>query len=176
MKKLILIIALALSVSIARATPITGNLALAGVGTYTSTSFTFNGPAFVLVATGSLSPLLGLMITPHNFAYSTAPGEHIFTSPGVTLDVLTMLVVNNNSNFLNIKGTMELSQPGFDDTMYAYTMTATRPDGVSSYTLTAVPAAAIPEPVSLILVGTGLLVLALAKRRAAHGAYRNPKE
>jgi len=165
MRRIALILATVLTLAIARpsfATPITGTIAIAGADTYTSTGIHFTGPAMTLIATGNFLPLLGQSTTINNFNFASASGTTLFASvsPLITMDVLSLMVVTNSANFLNISGTADFSEPGFDTTLFDFTLTATRPDGVSSFTLTAAPLAPIPEPTPLILMAIGLCSLA----------------
>ena len=152
---------LALAVALpAAATPITGNVAIAGASTYTLSGIHFDSPAFVLIGTGNFLPDIGTMFPINNFTFATVPGTTLFsTGSGISMEILSLTVVQNSANFLNAKGTADMLQAGFTTTLYGFTLTATRPDGVSSFTMTAVPAT-VPEPASLFFVATGLSGLA----------------
>lgn len=148
-----------------RAIPITGNLALAGLDTYTTSSVVFTSPAVVLTATGSLSIMPGTV--PVNFSnianFSNEPGQALFTwsNLGITVTMVidSLTVDTNNQNFLNIMGRATLTETGFDPTIYAYDFTSTRPDGTTSYTMD-ITNNIVSEPASLLLVATGLISLA----------------
>ena len=174
MKKFALALAVLLATRICGATSITGNVSLAMVVEhYNSTEIVFMNPAIVLPnSTGDFAPL---SLHPINIldtiVFTSASGMQMFAgiSPlDISMDILTLTVVNNSGNFLNIVGTANMEAPGFTNTFYDFTMTATRPDGVTSGTMTAIPAV-VPEPTSLFLVGTGLLFCAGATRRRSRG-------
>jgi|SRR5215469_11336306 len=178
MKKIALGIALALVLARpAHGTSITGNLAIAGATAYTSTGIQFSNPSVTLIATGNFLPLLTQTEMLNSFNFASAPGATLFTtvSPALAMNIQTLSVITNTGTFLNIAGTALFMEPGFDPTLYEFTLTATRPDGVSSYTLTAVPEATVvtSEPLTLFLVGSGLLCLAgvkLYRRQRLSGA------
>jgi hypothetical protein len=167
MKKLVLVVALVLCISrSAMSTPITGNVAIAGASTYTLSGIQFTGPAIVLIGTGNFLPLIGQFVhLEPQILFSNPTGTLFDVDPsGPSMDILTLQVVSNSANFLNVKGTANVSEVGFTTTLYDYTLTDTRPDGVSSFTLTAASTAPIPEPVNLIFLGTGVLLISLFYR------------
>ena len=172
MKRIALILALAAVALLpqgAGATSVTGRLAVAGLNTYNGTSITFEPPAEVLFADGSLgimdsAPAAIAMINVPNFA--TEPGNNLFTwtSGGDTVSMLvTSFIVEQNSPlFLNVLGRSIISETGFTPTPYAFSFSSTRPDGTTSYSMdVAMAPSAVPEPAPLFLVGTGLILTAL---------------
>lgn len=166
MKRLILAFTLALAVP-AWATNITGNLAIAGLDTFTNSSITFINPTTVLLATGSLSPMQSsTAVTMHNeSAFTAEQGTQLFTwtqaGVTVTMTVDSFVVNNDNAFFLNVLGKATLHETGFNDTPYNFSLASTRPDGTTSYTLDITQLAPVAEPSSLILLGTGLVSMYL---------------
>jgi hypothetical protein len=62
----------------ARATPITGEVAFGGIGTYTATGVTFH-PGMVFISDGSLGKMvMGSTVNVNNFDFGTAPGKLLF--------------------------------------------------------------------------------------------------
>jgi len=178
-KMMILAFTLALGASTAGATAISGNIAIAGADTYTGSGIHFNSPAVVLIGTGNFLPFVGTtfpIVGPsHQLNFGAAGGITLFSASGISMDLLTLNVISQSNMFLNIVGTANMVEAGFDTTLYDYTLTATRPDGVSSYTLTAAPPAPVAEIGTLILVGTALVIFALggfAHRRSQSKALK----
>jgi len=170
MKKLMIVLVALALISTARATPILGTVAIAGADTYTASGIHFNTPGIVLIGTGNFAPFIGqtfpIFPPSHQLRFGGAPGVELFSVGGISMNILTLTVVSQSNMFLNISGTANMVEPGFDITLYDYTLSATRPDGVSSFTLTAAPPVA--EIGTLFLTGTGLLVFAFgayARRR-----------
>lgn len=172
MRKLLALAALALSCGAAGATPIIGTVAVAGADTYTTNGIHFNGPGIVLIGTGNFASIVGMtfpIVAPsHQLNFGSATGVGVFTIGGITMNILTLQVVSQDNMFLNISGTANMSEAGFDTTLYDYTIAATRPDGVSSYTMTAAPPTPVVEIGTLFLVGTGMLMVVFLGRKI-HG-------
>lgn len=169
MKRLCFALTLALFALRAEATNITGNLAIAGLDTYTGSSITFHDPGTVLLATGSLNVMSPPTITPLNLinepTFLAEAGKELFswTQNGVTITMTTdtFIVNNDNAFFLNVLGKATLTETGFSPTPYNFSLASTRPDGTTSYTLDVTQIPAVGEPSSLVLLGTGLLSMAL---------------
>ena len=151
---------LLLCASVMSASPVTGNVAIAGASVYTQSGIQFPSDAFVLIGTGNFLPDVNTSFPMNGIVFSAPVGPVFTTGNDISMDLLTLLVVSNSANFLNIKGTATMTEPGFANALYDYTLTATSPDGVSSFTLTAIPAAAVPEPATLVLLSLGLFLLA----------------
>jgi len=173
---LTLVVALAPS---AWATSITGHVAVAGIDTYNATSVTFENPALVLAATDDLSVMLGnRMITLNNIAdFATEPSKTFFTwtNTGVTVDMViqSLTVQTNNAQFLTLFGTAMISETGFDPTLFDYTFSANRPDGISSFTVNVAPPSIVSEPATLFSLATGFLfiwgIVRIHKRKPTRG-------
>jgi hypothetical protein len=177
MKRFLALAALALASGAASATNITGNIALAGADTYTTSGIHFDGPGIVLIGTGNFATLIGdtfpVFPPSHQLVFAHGSGRVAFDIGGISMDLLTLNVMSENANFLNIIGTANMIEPGFTTTLYDYTLTATRPDGVSSYTMTAAPPAPVAEIGTLLMVGTAFFVFAIGglvrRRSLVHG-------
>ena len=175
MKRIVFTLAFALVTQVANADSVTGRLAVAGLNTYSSGSITFEPPATILFADGSLgvmnsAPGALTMINVPDFA--TAPGNNLFKwtngTDNVSMLIKTLSVEQSTSVFLNILGTSVVSQTGFDPTPYLFSFSSTRPDGTTSYSMDIVMApVVVPEPASLVLLGIALVLGALVFRKKA---------
>ena len=168
MKRICLALTLVLAAATANASPITGKMALGGINTFTPTSLTFVNPAVVLLATGDFTMFpVGTFVHINNAAsFAAEPGTELLdmTAGGttLTLTINSFTVESVTANFLNVLGTATLTETGKTATPYDFSLTSARPDGTTSFALdVAPPAPPVPEPTSLLLLGTGLLSLGL---------------
>jgi hypothetical protein len=155
----------------AMAASLTGQAAIAGIDTYNATGIMFVNPGLVFSSTDGLSALKGQFINLSSFSFSSATHTLMFDfkSGGAEVEftILSLTVMQNDPKFLNVVGTGILTDTGFDPTNYVFSLTSTTTATQTSYGFTLAPASAVPEPASLLLLGTGLLSLAgLLFRRA----------
>lgn len=162
------ILAMATALAIApsaSASPITGSIAIDGAtgstDSWNSTSISFTGAGEVQQATGTLSSLIGQTVVLTSFTFvpaSDASGVMLFdvASGAATFTMESVSVVSNSSTFLNLAGAGWLTETGYDNTWASFSLTSTN-TGTISYTI---DATTVPEPSSLLLLGTGLLGLA----------------
>jgi hypothetical protein len=155
------------------AAPINGTLNIEGLGNFSPTQITFAGPAAVLAGgtTGDFtsfapcvscvtmtSPLTFVPFTPGTIYNGTSGAVNTtFTiSSEITAPVVTATTLTVQDN-----GTATLS--GFDPTpgIWVFTMNQVSGKTVGSFSSTT----EVPEPLSLALLGTGLLGLGIARSR-----------
>jgi len=178
---------LVVSASVASATPITGSLAVAGVGP--SPSFTlvyangtsdpatgvdFTGTQVIGLATGTLAGFNGADATIESFSFDPSVISttlYVSTASGVDLSFVvdTFILDTDNTADTAMHGTGILSETGYSSTEYAWSFSTTSA-GLESFGLTSTGIAATPEPNSLMLLGTGLVSAAgmLFRRRSVN--------
>ncbi len=131
-----------------------------------------NGPFVVNSANGDFAFLNGLTGSIRDFTFS-GPGSgnfpnvpvNIFQSVGgVTFDLTTVVVTFQNSNSLILDGTGIFHRAGFLDTPGTFTFSANALGTTFSWS-SSQATNAVPEPASMLLLGTGLLGAAGAFRR-----------
>lgn len=137
----------------------------------TDAIFIGNGGAIIVTQgdIGSLSALIdfgdtGTMADIPSLSSFTPISGYLSLASGVSLDLNTITVNSQTGpapGFLNISGQGTLHAPGFDPTEAQVTWTGTSSDN-ESFVLAL--HTSVPEPISLALLGLGLVALAYGRR------------
>lgn len=171
--KLVMALALvSVPVSAAHADSITGLISVGGSATYTNSSITFTGLGSVFgTSTGSFAVFAGcdacVTYPVATFVYGPGfvAGLPIFNVVDHGLSaMLTVNSIDASSGLdafgaLQVRGTGILSETGYSPTAAIFSLSSQFGTGNASvsFSESAIPLAATPEPSSLLLLATGLL-------------------
>jgi hypothetical protein len=178
----LIVMAAALAVApIAMADPITGTLGIGGTDTFSATSISFTGNGTVLSGNGTFTGASG-PVTMTGFTFSDSNNVELFdvtSGTGApitfTIDGPVMSSISSTTGDLTLTGNGVLTEAGFTATDGTFNLTSstTTAGGLSSTTFSVTAGATgstgpvVPEPSSLVFLGTGLFALALFAFRKA---------
>jgi hypothetical protein len=165
---------------IALADSITGTLGIGGSDTFTTTSITFLGNGTVFSGNGTFTGASG-PATMTGFTFADSNGVELFDVTSGTGAPITFTIDGSvtatpmGSGSLMITGSGTLTEFGFTSTDGTFELTTgtTEAGGFSSTTFQVTAGATgpsgpvVPEPSSLVFLGTGLFALALFAFRKA---------
>ncbi len=163
---ILVVVGALLASPLAHSDPISGSIAIAGLhdASYTTTGITFNNNGMVM-AQGSNGTLAGVTgsVALTGFAFANAGGTELFSvnaliGPLVTFTIQGDIVESVVNGILTVTGSGILTQLGYTPTTGSFYLSMSGNGGTSALEITAFAA---PEPGSLLLLGTGLLALAL---------------
>jgi hypothetical protein len=116
--------------------------------------------AFITLGIGSI-----LDITfdgPGNTDFPSVPVTGFQSVDGITFDLIEITDVIANGDSLEVRGAGVFHLPGFDDTPGAFIFTGQESGGSFSFSASQ---SAVPEPATLLLLGSGLVAAGLFARR-----------
>jgi len=160
----------------AQAVPITGTINfVANTVTFDTNSLltatqisSISSPVSVSAAVGDYSPTIGaspVTFTAFSFSQATPFQLWTFTYNGVTyaFKATSIVIDTQTANFLNIKGNgiASINSGNYEDTPGVWSFTSTSTGG-GLFTFGA--STSVPEPATILLLGAGMLGLALRKR------------
>ncbi len=160
----------------AEATPINGDISFAGAVVFDNTDLTLAtmitsfSNVFVTSTDGDYSPIAPLTVvtvTPFTFnpiTSSITPLWFLTAFPGWDFNATSMVVSDQQTNHVDISGTGIADIPGFDPTPGTYIFTLNSAGNTFSFSASNA-VHGVPEPLTLTLLGTGLLGLFGLRRK-----------
>ena len=166
-------------VPVAMAGPITGAIGINGSNdTWSLTELKFTKAAHnatvadAPTTSGTLAAAIGdfVTFTTNPLIFATADGKELFsTGDGITFTITSLTVDEDTSSFLNLNGTGTLTENGYTITDAEWTLSSSKTGG-TTFGIDAATDTDVPEPNSLLLLGSGLFGLAFVAFRKSKSA------
>jgi hypothetical protein len=120
--------------------------------------------------TGTIKDFTFAGIAQPNYPAPPIVGFEIMTSPVFSFDLLTVTVDSQDRNILTLAGTGLFHLTGYENTMGTFYFSANEagsgtPGGATFSFSASEATTSVPEPVSLLLFGAGLIGLSTIRRR-----------
>lgn len=93
------------------------------------------------------------------------PNDPLWTAGGFSFSLGSLAINTQNAVSLVLLGSGTLSGNGFDPTSYDWSLSADRTQNVIAFSATNA-ASAVPEPGSLLLLGTGVILIGRRRKRS----------
>lgn len=172
-------------VSEAYADPIVGNIGFAGAWTPRDSAGNTTGiatasrvdvtgdQAFVVAATGNFTGLFLKMANYYDFTFDPFASTTLWQVAGFTFNLSSLSVNIQTASFLGLTGTGTVSGNGFTPTAFNWSFSGEGSNGTFNFSNAG--SAAVPEPSTLLLFGTGLIGVAVAVRRGRQANGRRAR-
>jgi hypothetical protein len=156
--------------------PITGSISVSGndIDTFNSTKITFTGNGTATGSGGSLAGVNG-SVTLTSFTYASSNGVELFDVTAGPDEPVTFTIDGSVDLLVDLPGVVVFTGEGwlteaggYAPTIADFTLSSSGSGTATSLEITAAPQSTVPEPSSLMFLGTGLLGLAFVAFRKAN--------